>query len=87
MQASVGVGRLLSAPSFRFYALYVALPIIHRSHPLPRTMACRLQVVLDEARASYSADTVQVLQSDTLDELEGNVDKIGCWIKQWSGKK
>lgn len=43
-----------------------------------------MQVVLEEARASYAPEIVIELQSDTTEQLEMNVARIVEWIKQWS---
>lgn len=40
-------------------------------------------VVSDEARGSYQAGIVVELESNTMDDLEGNVARIVMWIEQW----
>lgn len=42
-----------------------------------------MQVVLDEARDSYSQEIVVELQSDTVEEIETNVERILQWIEHW----
>jgi adenylate kinase len=40
-----------------------------------------MQVVLEEARASYQAEIVVELRSETMEDLESNVSRIVEWIK------
>lgn len=42
-----------------------------------------MQTVLEEARASYAAEILVELQSDTPDEMDSNVDRIVQWVKDW----
>lgn len=42
-----------------------------------------MQVVLEEARESYSKDIVYEVQSNTLDDMERNVQFLVQWILQW----
>ncbi|KAF4623069.1 hypothetical protein D9613_001931 [Agrocybe pediades] len=42
-----------------------------------------MQVVLDEARASYPPEIVIELQSETTEQMESNVARIVEWIKAW----
>ncbi|CAI2730048.1 unnamed protein product [Schistosoma spindalis] len=42
-----------------------------------------VQVVLDEARESYSTDKVHELINNTPEDLEKNISQICEWIKQW----
>ncbi|ORY79982.1 P-loop containing nucleoside triphosphate hydrolase protein [Protomyces lactucae-debilis] len=42
-----------------------------------------MQVVLDEARAAYAEEKVVVLQSQSVEEIEANVERIATWIRQW----
>ncbi len=46
-----------------------------------------MQVVLDEARESYKGDIIMELQSDTLEQMEQNSEKIETWVKQWLANK
>eukprot|EP01137_Pigoraptor_chileana_P014534 Opistho-2@69272 len=39
-----------------------------------------MQVILDEARDSYSSEIVHELQSNTVDDMEANVNRIISWI-------
>ena len=42
-----------------------------------------MEVLLDEARASYDEEIVVELRSDEADDIEGNVGRIETWIKNW----
>jgi adenylate kinase len=42
-----------------------------------------MQVILDEARESYDEEIVIELQSDSVEEMESNVDRITGWVTQW----
>ena len=42
-----------------------------------------MQVVLEEARSSYSAEIVVELKSEGMDDLESNIARISEWIKAW----
>ena len=42
-----------------------------------------MNVVLDEAMESYDTNIVQELKSNSLEELEQNVDRIEQWCVQW----
>lgn len=47
-------------------------------------MECEImQVVLDEARESYEAEIVHEIQSNTLEDMDSNVDLVQRWTKQW----
>ncbi len=39
-----------------------------------------MQVVLDEARDSYKDEIIWELRSETVDDMESNVEKIVAWI-------
>ena len=39
-----------------------------------------MQVVAEEARESYKAEIIQMLPSNTVQELESNVDRIQRWV-------
>lgn len=41
-----------------------------------------MQVVLDEARESYSEDIVVELTSNSVEEMESNVLRVQRWIEQ-----
>ena len=42
-----------------------------------------MQVVLDEAKESYSQEIVHEVQSNCLDDMESNVGRIEKWTQQW----
>jgi len=42
-----------------------------------------MQVVLQEAKESYDEHIVHEVQSNTIEELESNVDRVEQWCKQW----
>jgi len=42
-----------------------------------------MSIVCDEARDAYQSDIVVELESNTLEDLEGNVARIVMWIDQW----
>jgi adenylate kinase len=50
-------------------------------------MECEImQVVLDEARESYAPEIVVELSSDTVDEMESNVDRVKMWLDAWKSQ-
>ncbi|KAF1985991.1 P-loop containing nucleoside triphosphate hydrolase protein [Aulographum hederae CBS 113979] len=42
-----------------------------------------MQVLLEEARDAYDEEIVVELQSDKIEDVEGNVDRIEQWIENW----
>jgi broad-specificity NMP kinase len=40
-------------------------------------------VVAEEAQKSYDANIVVTLQSDTLADMQSNVDRALQWVQQW----
>ena len=42
-----------------------------------------MQVLLDEAKESYDVNIVQELQSNTVDDMDGNVERCKQWVEQW----
>lgn len=42
-----------------------------------------MQVVLDEAKEAYVPEIVIELQSDALEDLESNVNRIISWMNAW----
>jgi adenylate kinase len=42
-----------------------------------------MQVILDEARESYNENIVIELQSDGLEDLDANVERIKLWVENW----
>jgi adenylate kinase len=47
-------------------------------------MECEImQVILEEARDSYEHSKVIALQSNTVEDMEQNVETISHWFKSW----
>ena len=47
-------------------------------------MQCEImQVVLTEARESYANEIVHEVQSDSIEDMESNVERVKSWIQQW----
>ncbi|KAI9173336.1 factor activating pos9 [Blastocladiella emersonii ATCC 22665] len=42
-----------------------------------------MQVILEDARGSYKEDIVVELQSNTVDEMESNVEQLSSWAEEW----
>lgn len=42
-----------------------------------------MQVILEEAKDAYDEEIVIELQSDEMDEIDGNVERIAAWVEQW----
>lgn len=42
-----------------------------------------MEVLLHEARESYSGDIVIELPSNDADDIEANLERIEIWIKDW----
>lgn len=42
-----------------------------------------MEVLLQEAKDSYDEDIVVVLNSNTAEEMDENVDRIEAWLGQW----
>lgn len=42
-----------------------------------------MEVLSQEARESYDEEIVVELQSNTPEEMETNLERIGAWLKQW----
>ena len=43
-----------------------------------------MQVILDEAREAYPEEIVIELQSDTIEDMEANVQRVLQWMQQWA---
>ncbi|KAG2023326.1 hypothetical protein CC2G_000991 [Coprinopsis cinerea AmutBmut pab1-1] len=58
-----------------------------RNYPLKKiqenNQAEIMQVVLEEARSSYPEEIVVELQSESMEDLEGNVGRLVEWVTQW----
>lgn len=42
-----------------------------------------MQVLLDEARASYKEEIVVELRSDSTEDVEGNLERVEKWVEGW----
>ena len=42
-----------------------------------------MEVLLQEARDSYDEEIIVELRSDTVEEVESNVERIEGWVAQW----
>jgi adenylate kinase len=42
-----------------------------------------MQVVLEEARESYDLEIVQEVQSNTVEDMESNVERCKVWMEHW----
>ena len=42
-----------------------------------------MQVVLDEAREAYDTNIVHQVASNTVDDMESNVQRVRDWSLQW----
>ena len=42
-----------------------------------------MQVVLDEAMEAYNLDIVQEVPSNTMEDMESNVERCRIWVEQW----
>ena len=42
-----------------------------------------MQVILEEARESYSLDIVHEVPSNTIEDMENNVVRVEQWAQQW----
>ena len=42
-----------------------------------------MQVVLEEARESYAAEIVHECASETLEQMDANVDRVVAWLAAW----
>ena len=42
-----------------------------------------MQVVLEEAHGAYAPDIIQELQSNTIEDMEENVERICTWVNMW----
>lgn len=51
---------------------------------LSNNMECEIfQVLLEEAKESYSEETVVAMRSDTVEDIDHNVAALGDWVRQW----
>ena len=42
-----------------------------------------MEVILEEARSAFDAEIIVELPSNTLEDLDSNVDRVETWIYQW----
>lgn len=42
-----------------------------------------MQVLLEEAREAFAEEIVVELQSDTLQDVDANVERIKVWVENW----
>ncbi|RPA94130.1 P-loop containing nucleoside triphosphate hydrolase protein [Choiromyces venosus 120613-1] len=42
-----------------------------------------MQVILEEAREAYDEEAIIELRSNTIEEIDSNVDRISAWAKHW----
>ena len=56
----------------------------YSQHKITENVECEImQVILEEARASYAPEIVVELQNDNQDQLEENLDRIVTWVENW----
>jgi adenylate kinase len=42
-----------------------------------------MQIILDEARDSYAMEIVHEVESNTVDDMDQNIQRVEAWCKQW----
>ena len=42
-----------------------------------------MQVCLDEVNESYKAERIVVLENNTIDDLESNLERVKLWAENW----
>lgn len=59
----------------------------HRNYPEVKLQenldAEIMQVILEDARESFAEEIVIELQSETVEDMQSNVDRIIAWLNQW----
>ena len=56
----------------------------YTQHKLSENIQCEImQVLLEEAREFYNLNIVHEVRSDSIDDLENNVERIQGWCKVW----
>ncbi|KAI9594265.1 AAA domain-containing protein [Syncephalis fuscata] len=56
----------------------------YSQHKISENVECEImQVVLEEARESYKEEIVVDLQSDTVEQMESNAERIREWTSAW----
>ena len=52
---------------------------------LSENVQCEImQVVLEEAHASYRSEIIHTVESNTIDQMEDNVERVQAWVKNWT---
>jgi adenylate kinase len=69
-----------------------SLPLLHQrlsdrgysEHKIQENLQCEImEVVAEEARSSYPPEIIVSLPSNTIDDLESNIDRLEAWLKQY----
>ena len=56
----------------------------YNENKISQNVQCEImQVVLDEAKESYAAEIVVELTSNSIEDMEQNVDRVAQWYNQW----
>ena len=56
----------------------------YRQNKVQENVECEImQVVLEEAREAFPEEIVSEVRSDTVEEMEQNVDRLVAWYEQW----
>lgn len=49
-----------------------------------QNMECEImQVILEEAKENYASEIVHEVTSDTIEDMNANVERVQAWIQQW----
>jgi len=69
---------------------WVSLPFSEMSslvlapYQVAENVECEImQVVLEEARESYAAEIIHECASETLEQMDANVDRVEAWLAAW----
>lgn len=55
----------------------------YNDRKIQENVTCEIMhVIAEEARESYKEDIVQMLKSDSVEEMDSNVDNVCEWIAQ-----
>ena len=46
-----------------------------------------MQVLLEEARDSYAEEVVVELRSETVEDVEGNLERVEKWVERWRDER
>jgi adenylate kinase len=46
-----------------------------------------MQVLLDEARGAFDEEVVVELKSNTMEDLDANVERVALWAEQWKSDR